>query len=42
MNYRNATITFKAINDKAPDYMNAMFIYVSDVHKRTTRQACKK
>ena len=40
--YRKATMTYKAINGKAPDYISAMFRYVSDVHKRTTRQTCNK
>ena len=31
---------YKASNGKAPDYISAMFRYVSDVHKRTTRQTC--
>ena len=31
-----------AINGKVPEYISAMFRYVSDVHKRTTRQTCKK
>ena len=35
-------MTYKAINGKAPDYISAMFRYVSDVHKRTTRQTCNK
>ena len=33
-------MTYKAINGKVPDYICAMFRYVSDVHKRTTRQTC--
>ena len=40
--YRKATLIYKAINGKAPDYISAMFRYVSDVHKRTTRQTCNK
>ena len=40
--YRKATMTYKAINGKAPDYISAMIRYVSDVHKRTTRQTCNK
>ena len=42
MKYRKATMTYKAINGKAQDYISAMFRYVSDVHKRTTRQTCNK
>ena len=33
-------MTYKAINGTASDYISAMFRYVSDVHKRTTRQTC--
>ena len=40
--YRKATLIYKSINGKAPDYISAMFRYVSDVHKRTTRQTCNK
>ena len=39
---RKATMTYKAINGKAPDSIRAMFRYVSDVHKQTTRQTCNK
>ena len=35
--YRKATMIYKAINDNVPDYISAMFSYVSDVHKRTTK-----
>ena len=35
-------MTYKAINGNAPDYISAMFRYVSDVHNRTTRQTCNK
>ena len=42
LKYRKATMTYTAINGKAPDYISAMFRYVSDVHKRTTRQTCNK
>ena len=35
-------VTYKAINGRAPDYISAMFRYVSDVHKRPTRQTCNK
>ena len=42
--YRKATMTYNAINSNAPGYniINAMIRDVSDVHKRTTRQTCKK
>ena len=40
--YRKATMTYKAINGKAPDYIRTMYRYVSDVHKRTTRQTFNK
>ena len=35
-------MTNTAINGKAQDYISAMFSYVSDVHKRTTRHTCNK
>ena len=39
--YRKATMTFKAINGNAPDYISSMFKPVGEVHSRTTRQTCK-
>ena len=39
--YRKATMTFKATNGNAPDYISSMFKPVGEVHSRTTRQTCK-
>ena len=39
--YRKATMTFKANNSNAPDYISSMFKPVGEVHSRTTRQTCK-
>ena len=36
--YSKATMTFKAINGNAPDYISSMFKPVGEVHSRTTRQ----
>ena len=39
--YRKATMTFKALNGNAPDYISSMFKPVGEVHSRTTRQTRK-
>ena len=40
--YRKATITFKAINGNAPDYISSSLSHAAaEVHSRTTRHTCK-